>query len=184
MALYNTGLPGESGAGAGEVRRRAGRTRVSDWDPWGSGTRPRSALDCMASRCVLLRTDPGRAAWLAGGRLGVVLRASARGRRADHVALPVIAVLFSLSLPATLPLWQVALGSADRHPGRQGDLWRAGTQLRQPRRRRAGRSSTSPIPERSAATSVWVPVRGIRGPRRRYDHRQLGPGWKAWKPPA
>lgn len=46
---------------------------------------------------------------LAGG-LAERLFARVRGRRADHVALPLIALLFTLCLPPGLPLWQAAVG--------------------------------------------------------------------------
>jgi Na+-transporting NADH:ubiquinone oxidoreductase subunit B len=76
----------------------------------GLGHSPTSLLDCVVFGGLFF-FPLLVAVWLAGG-LSERCFASARGRRADHVALPVIAVLFSLSLPATLPLWQAALGSA------------------------------------------------------------------------
>jgi Na+-transporting NADH:ubiquinone oxidoreductase subunit B len=49
---------------------------------------------------------------LAAGALVERLFARLRGRPADHSALPVIALLFALGLPPTLPVWQAALGCA------------------------------------------------------------------------
>ncbi len=107
MALYNTGyqvnrvLAG-SGASAGW------RTRLLETA--GLGHAPASAVDCVALGALFLAPLLA-ATWLAGGAAEWCF-ARARGRRPDHVALPVIAVLFALCLPASLPAWQAAIGAA------------------------------------------------------------------------
>jgi Na+-transporting NADH:ubiquinone oxidoreductase subunit B len=106
MALYNTGYQANLALSQG-ISPSGWRTRVLGM--LGLGHSPTSPLDCMFFGGLFF-VPLLIVVWLAGG-LSEQCFARARGRRADHMALPVIAVLLSLSLPATLPLWQAALGS-------------------------------------------------------------------------
>jgi Na+-transporting NADH:ubiquinone oxidoreductase subunit B len=107
MALYNTGYQTRLALAQG-IPAAGWQTRLLA----GLGLDHASpgVLDCLLLGAfffapILLSV------WLAGA-LAEQGFARARGRRPDHVALPVIALLFSLGLPATLPLWQAALGCA------------------------------------------------------------------------
>lgn len=108
MAIYNTGL---------QVNRAlaAGATPVDDarralLASLGLGASPASLLDCLARGA--LHFVPLLAASLAAGFVVEHGFARLRGRVADHRALFVIALLFTLCLPPTMPLSKAALGSA------------------------------------------------------------------------
>lgn len=107
MALYNTGYQTNAALSSG--------TSPPGWravtlQALGLGHSPASALDCLALGALFF-VPLLLAVGLAGG-LAEAGFARARGRRADHAALPVIALLLALSLPATVTLWQAALASA------------------------------------------------------------------------
>lgn len=108
MALYNTGY--QANLALSELGESASgwRGRVLSW--LASGTGPEDVWSCVVHGALYV-VPLLLAAWLAGG---VVERGFARlrGREPDHVALPVVALLFTLSLPPTLPPWQAALGCA------------------------------------------------------------------------
>jgi Na+-transporting NADH:ubiquinone oxidoreductase subunit B len=108
MAIYNTGL---------QVNRAlaAGATPVDDarralLASLGLGASPASLLDCLARGA--LHFVPLLAASLAAGFAVEHGFARLRSRDADHRALFVIALLFTLCLPPTMPLSKAALGSA------------------------------------------------------------------------
>jgi Na+-transporting NADH:ubiquinone oxidoreductase subunit B len=107
MAIYNTGL---------QVNRAlaAGATPLADWrlgllSAIGAGAAPTSVWDCLARGA--LHFVPILAVSALAGLGTERLFARMRGRAPDHTALAVIALLFSLCLPPTLPLWKAALGS-------------------------------------------------------------------------
>lgn len=107
MALYNTGLQVNRALAAGAIPFADWRLAVLS--AIGAGASPTSVWDCMA-RGALHFVPILAASGLAG--LGTErLFARLRGRPPDHTALAVIALLFSLCLPPTLPLWKAALGS-------------------------------------------------------------------------
>jgi Na+-transporting NADH:ubiquinone oxidoreductase subunit B len=106
MALYNTGYQANLAFAQG-ISPSGWRIRLLE--TLGAGHSPTSVLDCVLFGGLFF-FPLLVAVWLAGG-LSERCFARARGRQADHVALPVIAVLLSLSLPPTLPLWQAALAS-------------------------------------------------------------------------
>jgi Na+-transporting NADH:ubiquinone oxidoreductase subunit B len=108
MAIYNTGL---------QVNRAlaAGATPVEDFRlavlaALGIGGSPASAIDCLARGT--LHFVPLLIASLVAGLAAEHGSARLRGRVADHRALFVIALLFTLCLPPTMPLSKAALGSA------------------------------------------------------------------------
>ena len=106
MALYNTGLQANLGLLAGH---RGSGWRANFIEAWGQPA-PANLLDCVAVGALFF-VPLLVVTWLSAGlcELGF---ARGRGRPANHVALPVIALLFTLSLPASLPLWQAAVGIA------------------------------------------------------------------------
>ena len=158
MALYNTGYQVNLAATQG-ISLTGWRSQLLG--TLGLGHSPKSALDCMALGALFFGPILA-AAWLAAGLLEESF-ARARGRRADHLALSVTAVLFSLCLPATLPLWQAAVGCAiGVGVGREifGGF---------------GRNFVNPVvvglaflyfayPGALSGDSVWVPVPGHIGP--------------------
>jgi Na+-transporting NADH:ubiquinone oxidoreductase subunit B len=107
MALYNTGHQVAAVLYDEELEGdwRAAGWRALGFDASEPGVLGGAVLGALYLVPVLLATG------LAGG---LVERgfARARGRRADHVALPAIALLLSLSLPAGVPLWHAALAAA------------------------------------------------------------------------
>jgi Na+-transporting NADH:ubiquinone oxidoreductase subunit B len=108
MALDNTGMQTN-------LAFAAGAAQPNDWRAaWiaavGLGHSAASPLDCVALGALYF--VPLLFVVAAAGALVEAVFARARGRVADHAALPVIALLLTLSLPATLPLGQAALASA------------------------------------------------------------------------
>ena len=105
-ATYNTGL---------QVLLATTRTTPSGWQTRllqaiGIDAAPDAPLDCLA--LGLLYVAPLFATvWLAA-RAAEWGFAKSRRREADHSALLWVAVLFALSLPANIPMWQAALGAA------------------------------------------------------------------------
>jgi Na+-transporting NADH:ubiquinone oxidoreductase subunit B len=108
MAIYNTGLQVNRAlaAGAAPVDDARGALLAS----LGLGASPTSLLDCLARGA--LHFVPLLTASLAAGFAVEHGFARLRGRIADHRALFVIALLFTLCLPPTMPLSKAALGSA------------------------------------------------------------------------
>lgn len=106
MSLYNTGY--QANLALAELAATGWRPRLLA--TLGATHSPANVFDCVAFG-LLCFAPLLAAAWLAGGASEWCF-ARARGRRPDHRALPVIAVLLTLSLPATLPLWQAALAAA------------------------------------------------------------------------
>ena len=106
VGIYNTGYQ------ANVLMSQAGLQTAPDWhgvviDAFGIGYSPASIF---ASVCHgLLTFLPVLAAALISGGLweAVFVRARGGGRRGDFV---LVALLFSLSLPPAVPLWQVVLG--------------------------------------------------------------------------
>ncbi len=104
VAVYNAGHQAELAL--------AGGARAGGWRELllASPGRPEDPIACLLRGALLLLPLLG-VSWLAGGAVERGF-ARLRGRRPEHVALPVIALLFTLSLPPGLALWQAALGSA------------------------------------------------------------------------
>lgn len=107
MALDNTGYQANLAFAASGVPAGWRSAAIAAIGLGHSTTQP---LDCVALGALYF-APLLLAVWLAGALLELAV-ARARGRRADHVALPVISLLLALSLPATLPPWQAALTAA------------------------------------------------------------------------
>jgi Na+-transporting NADH:ubiquinone oxidoreductase subunit B len=106
MALYNTGYQAN-------LALAGGAASLSDWRDGamqllGAHYDATRAWDCLLHGALYL--FPLLGASFAGGGLAELLFARLRARRPDHVALNVIALVFTLCLPPTLPLWKAALG--------------------------------------------------------------------------
>ncbi len=108
MAIYNTGLQVNRALAAGA--RPVEDVRHSLLEALGLGVSPDSILDCAARGA--LHFVPLLAASLVAGLATESAFARLRGRTADHRALFVIALLFTLCLPPTISLSRAALGSA------------------------------------------------------------------------
>lgn len=108
VAVYNTGLQANLALTRGDGGTIGWRAPVLGL--LGAGQRPDGVWDCVA--LGLLHLVPLLLAALLGGAAVERGFARLRGRRPDHVALPVIALLFTLALPPSLPLWQAAIGCA------------------------------------------------------------------------
>lgn len=107
MALYNTGL---------QLRRAraAGASKPADWRDtplaWlTTEAAPEHVFECVATGALYF--GPILVTAVAAGWLVERLFARLRERPPEHAALPVIALLYALSLPPTLPLWKAALGA-------------------------------------------------------------------------
>lgn len=107
VALYNSGYQASLALAQGASQPGWRSTLLSGI---GLAPAPDSPLACLAHGALWVAPLLGVS--LLAGWLVERAFARARGREADHVALPVIALLFTLSLPAGLPLWQAALGCA------------------------------------------------------------------------
>lgn len=101
MGIYNAGYQARL-AGSDDWRARA-------LEALGAAPGSTGLWACVAHGAAILL--PLLATSLLAGGLAERLFARARGRAADHVALPVIALIFTLCLPPTLALWQAALGA-------------------------------------------------------------------------
>lgn len=106
VGIYNTGYQ------ANVLISRAGLQTVPDWhgtviDTLGIGYTPAGFLAPICHG-LLIFMPVLAAALIAGGFWeAVFVRARGGGRRGDYV---LVALLFSLSLPPAVPLWQVVLG--------------------------------------------------------------------------
>lgn len=107
MALYNTGYQANLVLEQ-SLFSQGWRTRVLE--TLGLGHSPTSTLDCLVFGALFF--VPTLVAVGIAGTASERFFARMRRQKTNPVALPVIAILFSLSLPATLPLWQAALGAA------------------------------------------------------------------------
>ena len=106
MALYNTGYQANLAISLGVGEPSGWRGTLLQG--LSAGYSPEDAWSCVlhgALHFVPLLA----AAWLAGGAVEQLF-ARLRGREPDHAALPVIALLFTLCLPPSLPLWKAAVG--------------------------------------------------------------------------
>jgi Na+-transporting NADH:ubiquinone oxidoreductase subunit B len=108
MALYNTGLQANRALAAGA--RPVDDLRLALLEAIGVGRSPEALADCLARGAVQLL--PLLAVSLLAGWAVEHGFARARGRTPDHHALVVIALLYTLCLPPTMPLAKAALGSA------------------------------------------------------------------------
>lgn len=108
MALYNTGLQllRARAAGAGLLSD----ARAALLGLLAGGGSPASVFDCILAGSLYF--VPLLAVGFAAGWSIERLFARLRQRVPDHSALLVIVLLYTLALPATLPLWKAALGAA------------------------------------------------------------------------
>lgn len=107
MAFYNTGLQANRVLATGAAMPSGWRDSIMD--AIGTGRSPTSVGDCVAYGALYFLPLLGVS--LLAGLVAEQLFARIRKREPEHVALVVIALLFSLCLPPTLPLWKAALGS-------------------------------------------------------------------------
>ena len=107
MAIYNTGLQVNRALATGAALTTDWRGSLLGW--LGVGHSPTSLWDCGVLGSLVFLPILGVS--LAAGFLVEALFARMRRREPDHVALLLIALLFALCLPPTLPLWKAALGS-------------------------------------------------------------------------
>lgn len=108
MAIYNTGLQANRALAAGATPIDDGRRAVLS--AVGVGASPEALLDCLLRGALVF--GPLLAVSLAAGLAVEHGFARLRGRAADHRALLVIALLYTLCLPPTMPLAKAALGCA------------------------------------------------------------------------
>jgi Na+-transporting NADH:ubiquinone oxidoreductase subunit B len=108
MALYNTGY--QLNEALADGASPAAGWRGAALEALGRGHSTASVLDCALLGALYFFPVLAAVALAAG--LAERGFARARGRRADHVALPVFAVLLALSLPAGVTLGQAAVASA------------------------------------------------------------------------
>jgi Na+-transporting NADH:ubiquinone oxidoreductase subunit B len=107
MALYNTGLQANRVMATGAAMHPGWRESVLE--TLGTGHAATSIWDCVTHGAVYFLPLLGVS--LLAGLFAERLFAQLRQRAPDHASLAVIALLFSLCLPPTLPLWKAALGS-------------------------------------------------------------------------
>jgi Na+-transporting NADH:ubiquinone oxidoreductase subunit B len=106
MAIYNAGYQARSAPSAGLAN--AGDWRLGAFEALGVPATSTQAWVCVAHGAAILL--PLLVAALLAGGLAERLFAHFRQRDVDHTALGVIALLFTLCLPPSIPLWQAALG--------------------------------------------------------------------------
>jgi Na+-transporting NADH:ubiquinone oxidoreductase subunit B len=107
MALYNTGLQANLVLANGAAMHPG--WRASALESLGTGHAAASIWDCVMHGAMHFL--PLLSVSLLAGLFAERLFARLRQRTPDHASLAVIALLFSLCLPPTLPLWKAALGS-------------------------------------------------------------------------
>jgi Na+-transporting NADH:ubiquinone oxidoreductase subunit B len=108
MALYNTGYQASLAVSLGAGATPGWRGRVLE--ALSAGFAPGDPWSCVLHGALYF-VPLLVAAFLAAGAVEKLF-AVLRGREPDHVALPVIALLFTLCLPPSLPLWKAAVGCA------------------------------------------------------------------------
>lgn len=106
VAIYNAGHQASAAAATGPGTLPVWRLRILEL--LGSAPPELDAFSCILHG-VLCFAPLLAVSFLTGG-FWEELFARMRGRPSEHVALPVISLLFSLCLPPSLPLWQAALG--------------------------------------------------------------------------
>lgn len=106
MAIYNAGYQARSASSAGLAN--AGDWRLGAFEALGVPATSTQTWVCVAHGAAILL--PLLVAALLAGGLAERLFAHFRQRDVDHTALGVIALLFTLCLPPSIPLWQAALG--------------------------------------------------------------------------
>lgn len=108
MALYNTGLQLLRARAAGAVLLSDARGALLGL--LAGGGSPASVFDCVLAGSLYF--VPLLVVGLAAAWSIERLFARLRQRPPDHSTLLVIVLLYTLALPATLPLWKAALGAA------------------------------------------------------------------------
>jgi Na+-transporting NADH:ubiquinone oxidoreductase subunit B len=108
MALYNTGYQANLAVSIASASPSGWRDRIVQ--TLSAGYAPTDPWSCVLHGALYF-VPLLLVSLLAGGVVERVF-ARLRGRAPDHVALPVIGLLFTLCLPPSLPLWKAAVGCA------------------------------------------------------------------------
>ena len=158
MALYNTGYQANLALAAGAVRSPGWRDLVLQ--VLAPGQSPTRVWDCLVQGATYF--IPLLAVSLVAGFLAEQIFARLRRRPSDHVALAVIALLFTLCLPPTLPLWKAGLGSALAFVVGKEIFGGVGRNFLNPPL--AGLALLYfAYPGSLTGSSVWVPIDGLSG---------------------